>query len=49
MELLEAAIERVEARNALVNAVISRRYEYGERQSWPACRTGPFRACAVPA
>src|ERR1700756_2221861 len=42
-ELLEAAIERVEARNPLVNAIIMRLYDEGRRAIADGLPDGPFR------
>jgi Asp-tRNA(Asn)/Glu-tRNA(Gln) amidotransferase A subunit family amidase len=42
-ELLDAAIERVEARNDAVNAVISRRYDYARTSIALGLPEGPFR------
>jgi amidase len=42
-ELLDAAIERVEARNGAVNAVIGRRYEYARAAIAAGLPDGPFR------
>ncbi|HEV8439233.1 MAG TPA: amidase, partial [Methylomirabilota bacterium] len=42
-ELLEAAIERVEARNPRVNAVIMKLYDYGRRAIAEGLPDGPFR------
>jgi len=42
-ELLEAAIERVEARNPVVNAVIMRLYDEGRRAIADGLPDGPFR------
>jgi amidase len=42
-ELLEAAIERVEARNAAVNAVVMRMYDYGRKAIAAGLPDGPFR------
>jgi Asp-tRNA(Asn)/Glu-tRNA(Gln) amidotransferase A subunit family amidase len=42
-DLLEAAIERVEARNATVNAVVMRLYDYGRRAIADGLPEGPFR------
>jgi len=42
-ELLEAAIERVEARDPKVNAVIMRLYDYGRRTIADGLPDGPFR------
>ena len=42
-ELLEAAIERVEARDPKVNAVIMRLYDYGRRAIADGLPDGPFR------
>src|SRR5438094_848511 len=42
-ELLEAAIERVEARNSTVNAVVMRLYDYGRRAIADGLPDGPFR------
>jgi Asp-tRNA(Asn)/Glu-tRNA(Gln) amidotransferase A subunit family amidase len=42
-ELLEAAIERVEARNATVNAVVSRRYDDARKAIAAGLPDGPFR------
>ncbi|MEO8166145.1 MAG: amidase family protein, partial [Betaproteobacteria bacterium] len=41
VELLDAAIERVEARNPAVNAVIMKLYDYG-RKAIAAAPDGPF-------
>ena len=42
-ELLEAAIERVEARNPVVNAVVLRLYDYGRKAIADGLPDGPFR------
>ncbi|HKB82443.1 MAG TPA: amidase, partial [Burkholderiales bacterium] len=42
-ELLEAAIERVEARNPAVNAVTMRLYDYGRKAIADGLPDGPFR------
>jgi amidase len=42
-ELLEAAIERVEARNPVVNAVVMKLYDYGEQAIAGGLPEGPFR------
>ena len=42
-ELLEAAIERVEARNGAVNAVVMRMYDYGRKAIAAGLPDGPFR------
>lgn len=42
-ELLGAAIERVEARNPAVNAVIMKLYDYGRKAIADGLREGPFR------
>jgi Asp-tRNA(Asn)/Glu-tRNA(Gln) amidotransferase A subunit family amidase len=42
-EVLDAAIERVEARNDAVNAVIGRRYEYGRAAIAAGLPDGPFK------
>ena len=42
-ELLEAAIQRVEARNPLVNAVTMPLYDYGRRAIAAGLPDGPFR------
>jgi len=42
-ELLDAAIERVEARNPKVNAVIMPLYDYGRRVIADGLPDGPFR------
>jgi Asp-tRNA(Asn)/Glu-tRNA(Gln) amidotransferase A subunit family amidase len=42
-ELLEAAIERVEARNPAVNAVIMKLYDYGQKAIDNGLPDGPFR------
>jgi Asp-tRNA(Asn)/Glu-tRNA(Gln) amidotransferase A subunit family amidase len=42
-ELLEAAIERVEARNPAVNAVTMKLYDYGRKQIADGLPDGPFR------
>src|SRR5947207_15613586 len=42
-ELLEAAIERVEARNSTVNAVTMELYDYGRRAIADGLPDGPFR------
>jgi Asp-tRNA(Asn)/Glu-tRNA(Gln) amidotransferase A subunit family amidase len=42
-ELLDAAIERVEARNASVNAVVAPLYEYAREAIKEALPDGPFR------
>jgi amidase len=41
--LLEAAIERVEARNPAVNAVVMKLYDYGRRTIADGLPAGPFR------
>jgi len=43
VELLEAAIERVEARNPTVNAVIMKLYDYGRTAIADGLPDGPFR------
>src|SRR5205807_6647312 len=42
-ELLEAAIERVEARNPSVNAVVMKLYDYGRQAIADGLPDGPFR------
>ncbi len=42
-ELLDAAIERVEARNGAVNAVVMRLYDYGRQAIADGLPDGPFR------
>ena len=42
-DLLEAAIERVEARNPAVNAVVMRLYDYGRQAIADGLPDGPFR------
>ncbi|MEO8040677.1 MAG: amidase [Betaproteobacteria bacterium] len=42
-ELLDAAIERVEARNPAVNAVIMKLYDYGRKAIADGLPEGPFR------
>lgn len=42
-ELLEAAIERVEARNPAVNAVVMKLYDYGRQAIADGLPDGPFR------
>ena len=42
-ELLDAAIERVEARNGRVNAVVTRLYDHGRQQIADGLPDGPFR------
>ena len=42
-ELLEAAIERVEARNPAVNAVVMKLYDYGRRAIAEGLADGPLR------
>src|SRR5512145_647891 len=42
-ELLDAAIERVEARNPAVNAVVMKLYDYGEKAIADGLPDGPFR------
>ncbi len=42
-ELLDAAIERVEARNPAVNAVIMKLYDYGKKTIADGLPNGPFR------
>ncbi|MGH8863445.1 MAG: amidase, partial [Burkholderiales bacterium] len=42
-ELLEAAIERVEARNPAVNAVVMKLYDYGKKTIAEGLPDGPFR------
>jgi len=42
-ELLEAAIERVEARNPLVNAVVLKLYDYARKAIADGLPEGPFR------
>ncbi len=42
-ELLEAAIERVEARNGAVNAITNRLYDYGRRAIAEGLPDGPLR------
>src|SRR5437773_2029369 len=46
-ELLDAAIERVEARNPRVNAVVMRLYDYGRQAIADGLPDGPFRAPAA--
>ena len=46
-ELLDAAIERVEARNAAVNAVVMPLYDYARRAIAEGLPDGPFRGRAV--
>lgn len=43
IELLEAAIERVEARNPAVNAVVMKLYDYGRKAIADGLPDGPFR------
>ena len=45
-DLLDAAIERVEARNAAVNAVVMRLYDFGRKAIEDGLPNGPF--CGVP-
>ena len=42
-ELLEAAIERVEARNPIVNAVVMKLYDHGRKAIADGLPEGPFR------
>ncbi len=42
-DLLDAAIERVEARNGTVNAVVMRLYDYGRKAIADGLPDGPFR------
>ena len=42
-ELLDAAIARVEARNAAVNAVVMPLYDYGRKAIEDGLPDGPFR------
>src|SRR6185503_1910061 len=42
-ELLDAAIERVEARNGAVNAVVQKMYDYGRKAIAAGLPDGPFR------
>ena len=42
-ELLEAAIERVEVRNAAINAVVMKLYDYGKKAIADGLPDGPFR------
>ncbi|OYW17153.1 MAG: hypothetical protein B7Z52_07225, partial [Burkholderiales bacterium 12-64-5] len=42
-ELLDAAIERVEARNPAVNAVTMKLYDYGRQMIADGLPDGPFR------
>jgi amidase len=42
-DLLEAAIERVEARNPAVNAVVMKLYDYGRKAIAEGLPEGPFR------
>ena len=42
-ELLDAAIERVEARNAAVNAVVTPLFDYGRKAIEDVLPDGPFR------
>ena len=42
-ELLDAAIERVEARNPAVNAVTMKLYDYGRKAIADGLPDGPFR------
>jgi amidase len=41
-ELLDAAIERVEARNPMVNAVVTKLYDYGRKAIAEGLADGPF-------
>jgi amidase/6-aminohexanoate-cyclic-dimer hydrolase len=41
-ELLDAAIERVEARNGIVNAVVLKLYDYARRAIADGLPEGPF-------
>ncbi len=43
LELLEGAIERVEARNPAVNAVVMKLYDYGRKAIADGLPDGPFR------
>ena len=43
-ELLEAAIERVEARNGAVNAVVMKLYDYGRKAIADGLPDGPVHA-----
>jgi hypothetical protein len=42
-DLLDAAIERVEARNPALNAVVTKLYDYGRRAIAEGLPDGPFR------
>jgi len=42
-DLLDAAIERVEARNAAINAVVTKLYDYGRKAIAEGLPDGPFR------
>src|SRR6185436_11388612 len=42
-ELLDAAIERVEARNPAINAVTMKLYDYGRKMIADGLPDGPFR------
>ena len=43
LDLLEAAIERVEARNPSINAVVMKLYDYGRKAITDGLPEGPFR------
>ena len=43
VELLEAAIERVEARNSAINAVVMKLYDHGQQAIASGLPDGPFR------
>ena len=47
LDLLEAAIERVEARNQAVNAVVMPLYDYGRKAIADGLPDGPFRGTAI--
>ena len=42
-EVLDAAIERVEARNPLINAVVQKLYDHGRGQIAAGLPDGPFK------
>jgi amidase len=47
-DLLEAATERVAARNAAINAVVMLLYEYGRKAVEDGLLDGPFRGVPFP-
>ena len=46
-ELLEAAIERVDARNGIVNAVTNRLYDHAGQAIADGLPGGPFQGCPI--